>query len=161
MVMICPAVAFPQQSIIVKADKEYNVKSPAKNISEGLSLNDTLQLIMNYQGCYGGIGYRFGLVRRAGDYEVLVYNSRRSNERGTWQIDFAKPLPDSLYEYVTAFEKELRNYQSSDHSWCTVSGYFSFIAPEGSFSLEINDCAILIGEELKKLLSERSAMSLR
>ncbi|MCW3104758.1 MAG: hypothetical protein JWO09_3198 [Bacteroidetes bacterium] len=125
------------------------------SISAELGLNDTLRLGISYQGCYGGTSYRFDLVKRAADYEVIVYKERKLYSHSPWLIDFAKPLPDSLYEHVTAFEKELRNYQFTHKNWCTVSGDFTFVSPQGAYTLAMNGCAIFVGDELKKLLSER------
>jgi|GEM_PF-4489791 len=130
-------------------------KGLGTSISAELRLNDTLRLGISYQGCYGGTSYRFDLVKRAADYEVIVYTERKLYSHSPWLIDFAKPLPDSLYEHVTAFEKELRNYQFTHKNWCTVSGDFTFVSPQGAYNLAMNGCAIFVGDELKKLLSER------
>jgi tetratricopeptide (TPR) repeat protein len=128
----------------------------AKNITRDLKINDTLNLLMNYRGCFGGMDYRYSIVKQSGYYKLISYNEKRAYDPGEWQIDTVKTLSDSAYAALVNFENEMRNYNQYKNTMsCTSWAEISFQSGKDNLQIKVHDCALGIGEDIQKVLSKK------
>ena len=124
----------------------------SKSISKQLSYNDTLNVTMNYKGCFGGTRYKLAFVKQKLDYKVITFKSKKYNDFSFWEVDTAYVISDSMYLKVVNFEHELKNYnQYTNTISCTLSAGFIMESKNDVFEMEITDCALGIGSEIDKL----------
>lgn len=125
-----------------------------KSITKNIELNDTLNLTMNYQGCFGGTSYKFSFIKHSVGYQVISYKSHYGNK--PWEIDSIQTISDSTYLRIINFENELRNYnQYTSTMSCTAWANFIIATKNDYLKIEITDCALGVGYEIEKLLNKK------
>lgn len=140
---------FSQYAIICKVEL-------AKSITKNIAINDTLNLTMNYRGCFGGTSFKFAIIKHPSDYQVIAYKSQKSYENKSWEIDSIQTISDSTYLLIINFENELKNYnQYTSTVSCTAWADFSIATKNDYYKIEITDCALGVGYEIEKLLSKK------
>ena len=128
----------------------------AKSITNSVQEKDTLTLTMTFGGCYGSTTHAYDLIKTANEYKVLVYKTKRNQEKGKTEIDFVKTISESEYLVIVNFEKELRNHtQYKDANWSTMWDSFIIKTDKDSFSIEITYEAFGVGDSVEKLLSKK------
>jgi tetratricopeptide (TPR) repeat protein len=141
--------SFSQFSNICKVELD-------KSITSSIELKDSLVITMNYQGCNGGISYKFVIFKLPEGYQLISYESKSHYRNEPWERQKIQTIDDSVYYQIINFEKELRNYnQYTNKISCTVWADFLIETKNDKYKIEITDCAIGVGYDLREFLSKK------